>query len=179
MSTINREHVSTNLSLSFLQNKMSVVDVSVKLAEGIFMPKKKKLADVVMGNMKQEDGTVLRDVNVKDFNLNQFRSDGCIPGISWFVITLLTFSYFWAIVSDGYTVYGLAVNQAIPKRICYAYLAFFLLGLIIFLMEVSYAKELLSRGDLSQMMLDDLTRNMFQSRGLCEYGLIGEIQKTL
>jgi hypothetical protein len=158
---------------------MSGVGALYNFAEGLLMPKKRNLADVVVGDIKQEDGNVIRDVLVSDFNLNAFYHTGCMAQIFWFLSVVFTFAYFWMIASDIYALYSIASNELIPRRILYAYLFFFCVGIVIFLMEITYSREILARGDISQIMIDDLSYNIFQARGLRQYGLIREIQKHL
>jgi hypothetical protein len=157
---------------------MSGVGALVDFAQGVLMPKKQRnLKDIVLGNVDQVSG--MKDVRVQDFELKAFYRSGCMAQVIWLVSVVFTFSYAWVIASDVYALYSIAGNELIPRRILYAYIAFFCIGLIIFLMEMSYAREILAQGDISQIMIDDLSYNVFQARGFCEYGLIRQVQKRL
>jgi hypothetical protein len=158
---------------------MSGASALFNFAEGILVPKKNRrdLKDAVLGDIKLQDGSVLKDVKVRDFNLNAFQQQ--FSKLFWMIAVVLTFAYFWTIASDIYALYALYSHPFVPRRIFYAYLAFFAIGMLIFIIEYGNARDILNREDLSMIMVDDLAYNMFQARGMGNYGLIREIQKRL
>lgn len=154
---------------------MTSVSAFLNFIQGLFAPKDPQLSDVTLHTLDGE--TPLRDLTVGDFDLPAFRKDTIFARVFWILSIVFTLTYFWAIVSDIYVLYGLNSNPLIPARIFKAYLAFFFLSLLITIAEVRKASDILKKGDLSETIIDELAYNWFQSRGIEYYGLVSEVQK--
>lgn len=126
----------------------------------------------------------IKDVMINDLNLESFREDSCLTNFGWMVTVISTYSFFLVVASDIWTLYSLYANPLLENNsqgsaIIYCFLVTVIISFLMAFFEIKVALMLLRAGDLSRILIYDLSCAMFQARGLPEYGLSQQVFKRV